>query len=113
MFLEEFKKNPGFIWIMKPVAKSQGKGIFLFRKLKDIEAWKKSSPFHATSKVGKKNINSNFKTENCSDGDPNEGPEHYVVSRYIENPYLIGGRKFDLRVYVLVASVSYLGKVQN
>ena len=26
---------------MKPVAKSQGKGIFLFRKLKDITDWKK------------------------------------------------------------------------
>nr|CDS32565.1 tubulin polyglutamylase ttll9 [Hymenolepis microstoma] len=93
MFLEEFKKNPNYIWIMKPVAKSQGRGIFLFRKLKHIEAWRKSSPLYSTSKV-----------ENCSDGDPNEGPEHYVVSRYIENPYLIGGRKFDLRVFVLVTS---------
>ncbi|VDN96802.1 unnamed protein product [Rodentolepis nana] len=93
MFLEEFKKNPNFIWIMKPIAKSQGRGIFLFRKLKDIEAWKKSSPFYSAGKV-----------ENCSDGDSNEGPEHYVVSRYIENPYLIGGRKFDLRVFVLVTS---------
>ena len=43
IFVEEFKKNPGKIWIMKAVAKSQGKGIFLFRKLKDITDWKKVS----------------------------------------------------------------------
>lgn len=41
IFVEEFKRNPGQIYIMKPVGKSQGKGIFLFRKLKDITDWKK------------------------------------------------------------------------
>ncbi|ELU03224.1 hypothetical protein CAPTEDRAFT_134404, partial [Capitella teleta] len=85
MFVEEFKKNPGQIWIMKPVAKSQGKGIFLFRKLKDIVDWKKGEyqPLPDPTK---------------------EAPETYVVQRYLEDPYLIGGRKFDLRVYVLVTS---------
>ncbi|XP_064640679.1 probable tubulin polyglutamylase TTLL9 isoform X2 [Lineus longissimus] len=85
IFVEEFKKNPGTVWIMKPVAKSQGKGIFLFKKLKDITDWKK----------GEYQIPS----------DPNrDAPETYVVQRYIMNPYLIGGRKFDMRIYLLVTS---------
>ncbi|XP_027872829.1 putative tubulin polyglutamylase TTLL9 isoform X2 [Xiphophorus couchianus] len=85
LFVEEFNRNPGSIWIMKPVAKSQGKGIFLFRKLKDIIDWKKES----------------VHSEEQKDAVP---VENYVAQRYIENPYLINGRKFDLRVYVLVTS---------
>ncbi|XP_023379059.1 probable tubulin polyglutamylase TTLL9 [Pteropus vampyrus] len=85
LFVEEFRKNPGITWIMKPVARSQGKGIFLFRKLKDIMDWRKDA--------------------RSSDDQKEEIPvENYVAQRYIENPYLIGGRKFDLRVYVLVMS---------
>ncbi|XP_048727639.2 probable tubulin polyglutamylase TTLL9 isoform X8 [Ostrea edulis] len=89
IFVEEFKKNPGIIWIMKPAARAQGRGIFLFRRLKDITDWKKGE-YQPLS-------------------DPNrDAPETYVVQRYIENPYLIGGRKFDVRVYVLVVSYNPL-----
>ncbi|XP_053901801.1 probable tubulin polyglutamylase TTLL9 isoform X1 [Malaclemys terrapin pileata] len=85
LFVEEFRKNPGITWIMKPVARSQGKGIFLFRKLKDVIDWRKDG----------------VRTDDQKD---ETQVENYVAQCYIENPYLIGGRKFDLRVYVLVMS---------
>ncbi|XP_056455926.1 probable tubulin polyglutamylase TTLL9 isoform X2 [Gadus chalcogrammus] len=85
LFVEEFKRSAGSTWIMKPVARSQGKGIFLFRKLKDITDWKKDG---TRSEEQKNDVH----------------VESYVAQRYIENPYLISGRKFDLRVYVMVTS---------
>ena len=45
MFVELWKKSPSTAWIMKPVGRAQGKGIFLFRKLEDIVGWKKDTRF--------------------------------------------------------------------
>lgn len=39
MLVEEFKRDLGVPWIMKPVGESQGHGIFLFDKLQDIQKW--------------------------------------------------------------------------
>jgi tubulin polyglutamylase TTLL9 len=61
-------------------------GIFLFNKLTEIADWKKSA---------------NFGAEAPSEG---QGPDTYIAQHYISDPYLIGCRKFDLRLYVLVPS---------
>ena len=86
LFVEEFKTQAGAIWIMKPIGKAQGKGIFLFNKLSQITDWKKDHRWKAD----------------------NPQAETYVVQRYIENPLLVGLKKFDLRIYVLVTSYSPL-----
>ncbi|KAF3426551.1 hypothetical protein E2986_07530 [Frieseomelitta varia] len=83
MFVEEYRKSPQSTWIMKPCGKSQGTGIFLINKLSKLKKWSREAknPFN-----------------------PNLTKESYVISRYIDNPLLIGGKKFDLRLYVLITS---------
>jgi len=77
-FREEFNRSGG-IWIMKPCGRAQGKGIFMVDKIAQVEKWKQ---------------------ENSS----REQQETYVISRYLQNPLLVGGKKFDLRIYALVLS---------
>ncbi|KAJ3411995.1 putative tubulin polyglutamylase ttll9 [Chytridiales sp. JEL 0842] len=79
LFQEEFKRNPGSIWIMKPVGKAQGKGIFLINKLSQISQWRKDP------RVPNKNLGGQQ-----TNADAAEAPEAYIVQKYIENPYLIG-----------------------
>jgi len=76
----EFQKYGNAVWIAKPVGKAKGKGIFLLKSLSKIKKWDNINP------------------------PGGQTPEGYVISRYIENPLLIGGKKFDLRMYVLVTS---------
>lgn len=87
IFAEQFRRNPNEMWIMKPSSKAQGKGIFLVNKLNQLKKWATSSkmPFQTLSLK-----------------------ESYVISRYIDNPLLVGGKKFDMRLYVLVTSYSPL-----
>jgi len=81
LFVEEFRRNPNAMWIMKPTSRSQGKGIFIINKLAQIKKWSTQSRW---AQMPLK--------------------EAYVISRYVENPLLIGGKKFDLRIYVLVTN---------
>jgi len=84
LFVEEFRKNPNSTWIMKPCGKARGIGIFLINKLSQLKKWSRDSRTNTFSAPSAKDT--------------------YVISKYIDNPLLIGGRKFDLRLYVLVTS---------
>ncbi|KAL6749379.1 tubulin tyrosine ligase-like family, member 9 [Haematococcus lacustris] len=86
MFVEEFKRSQG-TWIMKPIGKAQGQGIFLFNKLSQISDWRRDHTWRP---------------------DDEEAPETYLAQRYVDAPYLVGGKKFDLRIYALVTSYSPL-----
>lgn len=70
--VEEFKEGKKKTFIVKPEASSQGKGIFIVRKLEDLPL-----------------------------------TENFVVQKYID-PLTIDGLKFDMRIYVLVTSISPL-----
>jgi len=84
LFVEDFHKNPNNTWIVKPAMRSQGKGIFLLSKIKQLQKI-------TSSPLGKSFHNVAMK-------------EPHIISRYVNNPFLVGGKKFDLRIYVLVTS---------
>ena len=77
------------IWIVKPPADSCGKGIRIVSEPEDVldsrlvvVKWK--DPAHASIEMPQQNL---------------------IVQKYITNPFLVNGLKFDLRLYVLLTSI--------
>ena len=63
------------MWLVKPATLNQGRGIEIFRNLRDIN----DCIFHR-----------------------NPSTRSWVVQKYVEHPFLFNGRKFDIRVWAVV-----------
>ena len=81
---ESFKaKKMLNLWILKPGENcNRGNGICVCNNIEQIKKEIKNNPF------------------------PKTGEHTFVIQKYIEKPFLINKRKFDIRLYCLVTSIN-------
>ncbi|KAK1801806.1 hypothetical protein P4O66_022447, partial [Electrophorus voltai] len=89
---EGFCPGKGNMWICKPTGLNQGRGIFLLQTPEDITAFRARIQNIADSLT-------NRKIPSCMQ-------QAQIVQRYIQNPLLLNGKKFDVRSYFLIACTS-------
>uniref|UniRef100_A0A3B1K319 Tubulin tyrosine ligase like 10 n=1 Tax=Astyanax mexicanus TaxID=7994 RepID=A0A3B1K319_ASTMX len=85
---EGLNAGKGNMWICKPTGLNQGRGIFLLQDLEDITALR--DRMEKAGNLLNKKI-------------PFRTPQAHIVQRYIQNPLLLRGKKFDVRSYFLIA----------
>ena len=143
---DKMDKNPNQVWIFKPVASSQGRGIFLTKYINEIpnncamiasryinnpflinnkkfdflpESYilpneytflkdkmdKNPNQFWIVKPVASSQVRGIFLTKNINEI---ANTFQMIASRYINNPFLINNKKFDLRIYAFVTSIKPL-----
>ena len=81
-FEVDYKKYKKALWIVKPTNLSRGRGVHLLKGESEFkQLYKKSTQFSL--------------------------PQN-LISRYIDRPHLLNNKKYDLRIYVLIASFTPL-----
>ncbi|KAJ7393525.1 protein-glycine ligase, elongating [Desmophyllum pertusum] len=88
-FVNDVYKD-GEIWICKPTGMNQGKGIYLVNSREQL-----------TEK-----LNINGGDDANSRRSQVRPPQGRVIQRYVMNPLLLNGCKFDIRTYMLIASTT-------
>ncbi|CAL8363865.1 unnamed protein product [Lota lota] len=78
------------VWICKPTGMNQGKGIFLLKTPEDVAGLRLRLQQQELSQSnrGRAHI---------------RPPQAHIAQRYVNNPLLLEGRKFDVRCYLLIA----------
>ncbi|XP_010082254.1 PREDICTED: inactive polyglycylase TTLL10, partial [Pterocles gutturalis] len=77
------------IWICKPSCSNQGRGIFLLKNPAAVNTLQ--AELHSTEEYL---LNTKA---------PYKAPQARIVQRYIHQPLLLEGKKFDVRSYLLIA----------
>ncbi|XP_010575840.1 PREDICTED: inactive polyglycylase TTLL10 [Haliaeetus leucocephalus] len=86
-FFELYKEEQ--IWICKPSCSNQGRGIFLLKNPAAVNTLR--AKLHSTEEYL---LNKRV---------PYKAPQARIVQRYIHQPLLLEGKKFDVRSYLLIA----------
>lgn len=102
--LRTYINGNNYLWLLKPNYFNRGRGIQIFQTLEELEKMivelcegvEENVFFHLEKEekekeVEKLNKKSTIKLNN------------FVIQKYIERPLLIEGRKFDIRVWVLIS----------
>lgn len=109
------------MFICKPEAGCQGKGIFIARKIEELQTkidrnfreqktafdqyLKQEEMYDTAQKYGSTRERNFYQSDLVLEPEVIQRDHSYVVQKYIKAPALWLGHKFDFRIYVLITSV--------
>ena len=88
------------MWLLKPTEYNQGRGIYVFNKLSDLDYYLKC--LQRGIEIGSAPLKSPLGQKAKTSGTRVVQSHQYVIQKYLEKPLLIDNRKFDIRVWVMV-----------